>query len=71
MFHKGFGVNQDYKEAYKWAKKAADQDDSDAQILLADMYSEGQYIELDFRKAYKWYKKSADSGNDVAQFEMV
>jgi hypothetical protein len=35
MYHDGEGVLQDYAEAMKWFRKAADQGDAEAQYALA------------------------------------
>ena len=37
MYHEGLGVAQDYKEAVKWWRLAAEQREEQAQINLAAM----------------------------------
>ncbi len=39
MYHRGQGVLQEYPKAVYWYQKAADQDHTDAQIILSFMYS--------------------------------
>ncbi len=41
-FREGLGMDQDVKQALKWFRKAAGQDNVNAQIQLADMYATGQ-----------------------------
>ena len=37
MYYKGEGIQQDYKEALKWLKKAAEQSYTDAQMIINEM----------------------------------
>jgi len=62
MFNNGEGVTQDYKEAAKWYRKAADQGDADAQNNLGMMYDNGQGILQDYILAHMWYNLSASNG---------
>ena len=41
MYHEGLGVEQDYKEAVKWYRLAAEQRNEGAEVNLAIMYDEG------------------------------
>jgi TPR repeat protein len=67
MYHDGQGVPQDYAEAMKWVRKAADQGDDGAQTTLGYMYSFGQGMPQDYAEAAKLYRKAADQGNTQAQ----
>ena len=67
MYVKGQGVPQDYAEAVKWFRKAADQGDADAQNNLGQMYITGQGVPKDDGEAIKWFRKAADQENAVAQ----
>ena len=62
MYKEGQGVTQDYKEAFKWFEKSANQGDIFAQNNLGEMYNQGQGIEVDKEKAKQLYKKSCDKG---------
>ena len=62
----GKGVDQDREEAVKWWRKAADQDDVNAQIALGDFYDE-QYNR---KEAVYWYQKAADQGDPSAQWHL-
>ena len=55
-------ITQDYKEAFKWFEKSANQGDIFAQNNLGEMYNQGQGIEVDKEKAKQLYKKSCDKG---------
>jgi hypothetical protein len=53
MYDFGQGVEQDFKEAVKWYRKAADQGLAEAQFNLGMMYDQGQGVEQDFKEAVK------------------
>jgi hypothetical protein len=67
MYDNGQGVPQDYKEAVKWYRLAADQGDAMAQFNLGLMYSGGPGVPQDYKEAAKWYRLAADQGNAIAQ----
>jgi uncharacterized protein len=67
MHYKGRGIPQDYAEAAKWYRKAAEQGYADAQYFLGHMYYEGEGVPQDYTEAAKWYGKAADQGNAYAQ----
>ncbi len=50
-------MKQDYKEAFKWYRKAAEQGNDEAQSNLGLCYENGQGVKQDFSEAVKWYKK--------------
>ena len=62
MYNNGEGVAQDYKEAEKWYRKAADQGDADAQDSLGWMYMSGEGVTQDFEEAAEWYRTAAKQG---------
>ena len=63
MYYEGDGVPQNYAEARKWYKKAAEQGNADAQYNLGRMYSGGKGGRLDGQIAKEWYGKACDNGN--------
>jgi len=67
MYFNGQGVPQDYAEAMKWVRKAADQGLAIAQSKLGNMYAAGQGVSQDYAEAAKWYRKAADQGIAPAQ----
>ena len=66
----GQGVPQDYAEAAKWYRKAAEQGDMDSQNRLAALYLAGDGVQQDYAEAARWYRKAADQGDIEAQNEL-
>lgn len=58
----GDGVEQDYAEAFKWYKTAAEQGNASAQNMVGLCYYCDDGIAQNYTEAFKWYKKSADKG---------
>lgn len=71
MYSKGPGVPQDYKEAAKWYRLAADQGHAAAQKHLADLYEVGQGVPLDGAEALKWCQRAAEQGHVGAQYGLA
>ena len=65
------GVAQDYKEAVKWYRLAADQgdakDQADAQFNLGVMYRDGQGIARNYKESVKWFRRAAEQQHARAQ----
>ena len=53
---------QDYAEAMKWFRLAADQGNAAAQNNLGVLYEEGQGVPQDYAVAMKWFSLSAAQG---------
>ncbi len=53
----------DYKKAFYWYKKAAENGDVNAQWGLGDMYERGLGTESNIDKAKEWYQKAAQQGD--------
>ena len=70
MYAKGDGVTQDYSEALKWFREAADQGNSDAQRQLGLMYYDGIGVSKDYGEAFKWLQKAASQGHANAQYHI-
>ena len=66
-YYYGDGVKQDYKIAFSWYIKSANQDYSLAQIQLAEMYFSGKGVDRDVAKAIEIIKPLAESGDSKAQ----
>ena len=60
-------VTQDYGEAVKWYRKAAEQGFKFAQNALGDCYYKGKGVTQDYAEAVKWYRKAAEQGFSWAQ----
>jgi TPR repeat protein len=68
MYAAGRGVAQDYKEAVKWYRKAAQQNAAVVQISLGVMFAQGRGVSKDDREAVKWSRLAAEQNIAVAQF---
>jgi TPR repeat protein len=66
----GRGVPQDFKEALRWFRLAAEQGDPAAQFNLGLMYDEGTGIPQDFKEAARWYRRAAEQGDADARFNL-
>ena len=60
-------MHQDYAEALRWFRKAAEQGNADAPNNLGAMYYNGYGVRQDYAEAVKWYRQAADQGNADAQ----
>ena len=67
MYCWGEGVPQDYQEALKWNRAAAEQGNAEAQSILCAMYYKGQGVPQDYQEALKWCWTAAEQGEDYAQ----
>ncbi len=70
LFFNGWGVDQDFKKAFYWYKKSADNNNSYAQYKLGQMYWKGLGVKVDTDEAQIWWKLSADNGYRDAQFSL-
>jgi len=71
MYGNGRGIGQDYKEAVKWYRLAAEQGHLKAQSNLGVMYDNGRGIVQDYKEAVKWYRLAAEQGYWVAQYNLA
>ena len=53
---------QDYAEAVKWYRKAAEQGDA-GPVQPGFMYENGQGVAQDYAQAVTWYRKAAEQGD--------
>jgi len=60
-------ISVDSKEAFKWAKEAAENGDTDSQYLFALMHKEGYCTKVNIPEAEKWFFHAAKSGHTEAQ----
>jgi TPR repeat protein len=56
-YRSGRGVKQNYEEAVKWLRKAAEQGHARALDSLGSMYSQGDGVEKNYEEAVKWLEK--------------
>ena len=66
-FDKGEGVEQDYTEAARLYRLAAEQGDAVAQYSLGDCYQNGEGVEQDYTEAARLFQLAADQGYADAQ----
>ena len=66
----GRGVTQNYNEAVKWYRKAAEQGNASAQNNLGGCYYNGRGVTQDYYEAVKWYRKAAEQGYAFAQYNI-
>lgn len=66
-----FGTQSDYEEAFKWAKKAADQGDLDGLYCLALCYEHGRGTVVAKTKAAATYEKAAKMGHAPSQWNLA
>lgn len=62
IYYNGEGVAQDYAEAAKWNRLAADQGDAMGQSNRGLMYQDGKGVLQDFLQAAKWFRLAAGQG---------
>ena len=62
MYDRGNGVKQDYGEAARLYRLAADQGYAYAQFNLGLMYNHSKGVKRDYRKALRFYRLAADQG---------
>ena len=60
----------DFAEAAKWYRKAAEQGDPMALGMLGWLYATGRGVDKDLKTAVEWFRKGAAQGNAEALFGM-
>ena len=66
MYGKGEDVPQDYAEAVKWFRKAAEQSFADAQYNLGIMYKNGYGVPQNYVQAHMWFNLAGAQGEQQA-----
>jgi clan AA aspartic protease (TIGR02281 family) len=68
MYLQGQGVTQDFKEAVKWFRLAADKGNIHALGYLGAIFHDGgNGVAQDYREAVKWFRLAAQKGDADAQ----
>lgn len=67
LYETGQGVRQDYFEAARWYRKAAERGNIIAQSQLGKMYRLGKGVSQSCIMAYMWFDVSARGGNANAK----
>ncbi len=63
----GVSILQDFEEAAKWYRKAADQGHPRGQSSLGVLYGYGWGVPQDLAESAKWWRKAAEQGDSNAQ----
>ncbi|MSU60997.1 MAG: sel1 repeat family protein [Pedosphaera sp.] len=71
IYAEGKQVRQDYPEAIKWYRKAADKGFAKAEYNLGVLYEIGQGVPRDEAEAARWYRKAADQGHSDSQYNLA
>ena len=66
MYYKGYGVEKNYDEAYKYFSLATKKGDANAQNNLGNCYYNGQGVKQNYEEAVRYYKLAAAQGNEYA-----
>jgi len=69
-YRQGNGVGKDYKQAFTWFRKAAEQGDARGECILGACYATGLGVALDEKEAVKWFRKAAEKGDINAQYNL-
>jgi len=64
-------TKQDYAEALRWYRLAAEQGEPNAENNLGAMYDNAFGVPKDMAEAARWYRLSADQGLSTAQFNLA
>ena len=67
----GNGVTQDYGEAVRCYRQAAQMGHEQAQFNLGECYAQGTGVPQDFAEAACWYRLSGDHGDAMAQCNLA
>jgi TPR repeat protein len=66
LYDRGWGIDQDYKIAARWYRRAAIRGDTRAQYKLAFLYAEGKGVAQDDINAHRWWHIAALQGHEMA-----
>ncbi|KAF9080432.1 hypothetical protein BGX23_002161, partial [Mortierella sp. AD031] len=64
-------AEQDNVEAQKWYAKAADKDHADAQYCMGVFYDKAYGVQQNFSDAKSWYEKATSQGHAPSQFNLA
>ena len=64
FYMNGKYVERDYNKSFRWAKQAADQDDSHGCYYLGWHYAYGYGVNKDIKQAIQWLRKSILLGDN-------
>src|SRR5207237_9146971 len=70
VYESGKSVPQEYAQAVRWYRAAADGGDPRAMSNLGWMYSRGKGVRQDYTQALRWYQSAAEKGLAEAQYNL-
>ena len=71
LYAKGEGFPQNYDEALKWYRSAAEKEFAEAQYNLGVLYETGLSVTRDEAEAAKWHRKAAEQGHTGAAYNLA
>jgi localization factor PodJL len=71
MYDEGQGVTQNFVEAARLYRRAADKGSGTAMYQLGSLYERGRGVVTDCRQARDWYTKSAGAGDEDAKAKLA
>lgn len=69
-YEKGWGVEQNPKEALSWYRKAAAQENGSAYNSIGNFYRTGTGVTADPKQAFEWYQKGAQTKDTQAMLNL-
>ncbi len=70
-FYKNMKIYQDYKKAEKYLIISAMANNTEAQVMLGEMYLSGEGVEQNYKTAIKYLKMSEKNGNKKSAFHLA
>ena len=70
-YYFGYGTDENFTEAVKWAQKSAEQGYAEAQSNLGYCYYNGYGVSQSYTQAVKWYRLAAEQGDAAAQYYLA
>ncbi|MEH6526735.1 MAG: hypothetical protein V7723_11740 [Sneathiella sp.] len=70
IYRRGLGVDQDFKKAMNWYKRAATLGIDRAQANVGDMYLKGEGVPQDYEQAAQWFARAAQQGHVLSQYNL-
>jgi len=71
LYERGWGVEQDHREAAHWYRAAAERGNPGSMLNLGALYVNGEGIERDLSRAYTWFRLAALQGQQLAPFNIA
>jgi TPR repeat protein len=64
-------LGQDYQEAARWWRLAAENGKVESQYNLGVLYAKGLGVQKDYQEAARWYRKAAEQSQAQAQYSLA